>query len=145
MPEQILGIAMDQRAFGPRRLMVALAAYDARFLGLLYTDRTDPIDDALEVCLLHAEVEGLRGSEPALAGVVLCDQPVVEGGSRHQVEAVFERAKVVAARHRVHLVDWIGCDDDTFRCARLRTLSPASEPGWWDVPAQPRSSPRPGE
>lgn len=140
LPEQILGFALDQRAFGPRQLMVAFAAYDGRFLGLLYTDRMDPIEDALEVCLLHAEAEGLRGSAPAVAAVVLCDQPVVDASAMPQVEAMFERARPVAARHRVHLVDWIGCDDDTFCCARMRTCSPASEPGWWDVPSPPADS-----
>ena len=133
LPDQILGIALDQRAFGPRRLMVAFAAYDGRFLALTYTRRTRPIDTALEACLLHFDTLG-RGGEAGAAAVVLCDEAVQDGPPPPTFMATFERAKALARRHDVHLVDWISCDDDLFRCARRRQFSPAPEPGWWDVP-----------
>lgn len=136
LPEQILGIAMDQRAFGPRQLMVAFAAYDRRFLALTYARRTDPVDTALEACLLHFEALG-QGGEARAAAVVLCDEPVESGPLPPSFMATFERARAMAAMHRVHLVDWIACDDDLFRCARLRSVAPADDRDWWDVPQPP--------
>ena len=133
LPDQVLGIALDQRAFGPRRLMVAFAAYDGRFLALLFTRRTDPRDVALEACLHHFDSLGRGGVEHA-AAVVLCDEPVAGGPPPAPFTATFERARSMARDHDVHLVDWISCDDDLFRCARRRTFTPAAEPGWWDVP-----------
>jgi hypothetical protein len=139
LPNQILGIALDQRAFGPRQLMVAFAAYDGRFLALLWSRRTDPVDLALEACLLHFDTIG-RGGEAQAAAVVLCDEPVVDGPTPAGFLARFEGAKRVAREHGVHLVDWIGCDDDRFRCARLRSFAPATDPDWWDVPHLPSAS-----
>lgn len=139
LPDQILGLALDQRAFGPRQLMVAFAAYDGRFLALTYTRRTDPVEAALECCLHHFDTLGRRGEVHA-AAVVLCDEPVADGSPPPDFMAKFQRARDLAGRHGVHLVDWIGCDDDRFRCARLRTLKPAAEPGWWDLPATPGAS-----
>ena len=139
LPDQILGIALDQRAFGPRQLMVAFAAYDGRFLALLWARRTDPVGLALQACLLHFDTIG-RGGEEEAAAVVLCDEPVADGPNPPGFLARFEGARRVARTHGVHLVDWIGCDDDRFRCARLRTFAPATEPGWWDVPHLPRVS-----
>jgi hypothetical protein len=46
----------------------------------------------------------------------------------------------LAEEYEVHLIDWIGCDDDRFRCARLRTFAPATELDWWDVPDLPTAS-----
>lgn len=137
--DQILGIALDQRAFGPRTLMVVFAAQDGRFLLLTYTPRTDPIDDALEYSLRHFDALG-RGGESHAAAVVLCDQPVEEGPVPPEFTATFERAQDIAGRHAVHLVDWFACDDDRIRCARLHTYPPASQSGWWDVPGLPSAS-----
>ena len=134
LPEQILGFAMDQRAFGPRQLMVAFAAYDGRFLALMYARRTDPADTAFEACLRHFEAVG-RGGETHAAAVVLCDEMVENGPVPPSFVARFDRARDLAAMHRVHLVDWMACDDDLFRFARLRTFAPADDPDWWDVPA----------
>lgn len=136
LPEQILGIAMDQRAFGPRQLMVAFAAFDRRFLALTFAPRTDPAEGAFEACLLHFDAVG-RGGEACAAAVVLCDEMVGTGPIPPSFVARFERAREMAAMHRVHLVDWIACDDDLFRCARLRTMTPAVDPDWWDVPRLP--------
>lgn len=133
LPDQILGFALDQRSFGPRRLVVAFATHDGRFLALLHTPRTDPVDWALEACLEHFETIG-RGGETHAAAVVLCDEPVSDGPPPPGFLATFERARRAAQRHGVHLVDWIACDDDMFRCARRRTFELTAEPGWWDAP-----------
>ena len=137
LPEQILGIALDQRAFGPRRLMVAFAAYDGRFLSLLFTRRTDPVDHAVKGCLLHFDALG-RCGEARAAAVVLCDEPVAEGPAPQSFVDKFERARRLARTHGVHLVDWIGCDDDMFRAARLRTLLPAHGVGLVGRAVRPR-------
>src|SRR5689334_22683539 len=44
----VWSFALDQRAFGPRKLWVTLADEDGTFRGLAYTDRTDPPDLAFE-------------------------------------------------------------------------------------------------
>jgi hypothetical protein len=139
LPDQILGIALDQRAFGPRQLMLAFAAYDGRFLALLWARRTDPVDVALEACLLHFDMLG-RGGEAHAAAVVLCDEPVADGPIPPGFLARFEGARRLAQKYGVHLIDWIGCDDELFRCARLRTFAPATDPDWWDVPHLPTAS-----
>lgn len=133
LPEQIVGIALDQRAFGPRQLMVAFAAYDGRFVAMTWARRTDPIDAALEACLCHFDAIG-RGGEAVAAAVVLCDQPVEDGPASPEFLATFELARTLARAHRIHVVDWIACDDDRFRGARLRSIRPATDPDWWDVP-----------
>ncbi|KUG59295.1 hypothetical protein AVL62_06340 [Serinicoccus chungangensis] len=129
------GLVLDQRAFGPRQLMVAFAAVDGRFLALLHTSRTDPRRSGLEACLLHFWSLGLSDSD-MVAAVVLCDEPVEQGESVDLAPflTTFETAKGLAARHRVHLVDWVSCDDDVYRFARLGSMDPTTEPGWWDVP-----------
>lgn len=139
LQDQILGIALDQRAFGPRKLMVAFAAYDGRFLLLAYAQRTDPMEVALEGCLQYFDSFG-RGGEQQAAAVVLCDQPVEEGAVTPEFIATFEQAQRIARKYGVHLVDWFACDDDLIRCARLHTFPPEADPGWWDVPDLPSAS-----
>lgn len=136
LPDQILGIALDQRAFGPRQLMAAFAAYDGRFLALTYTERTDPIDAAFDGCLQCFDSLG-RGGEAGAAVVVLCDEPVEDGLATADFKTKFALAQRVAQSYGVHLVDWIACDDERFRGARLRSLSPATDTEWWDVPDSP--------
>lgn len=136
LPDQVLGIAMDQRAFGPRQLMAAFAAHDGRFLALTYTERTDPIDTALEGSLQCFDSLG-RGGEARAAVVVLCDEPVEDGPATADFMAKFALARRLARGHGVHLVDWIACDDERFRGARLRSLTPVSDADWWDVPDSP--------
>ena len=41
---QVWEFALDQRAFGPGKLLVAFADRDGVFHALAYTERTDPID-----------------------------------------------------------------------------------------------------
>lgn len=139
LPEQILGIALDQRAFGPRKLMVAFGTYDGDFLALTYAGRTQPMNAALEACLLHFDTIG-RGGHTHAAAVVLCDEPVKHGPPPSAFLDKFKAAQEIARRHRVHLVDWIGCDDDLFRCARRREFTPTPERGWWNVPDLPEGA-----
>lgn len=132
--ELVLSIALDQRAFGPRKLWVAFATYDARFLGLTYAPRTDPVGPALECSLdfFNSMIEPER--DEGAAAVVLCDEPVRHGPVPSAFIKKFLRARDMAADHQVHLVDWIGCDDNLFRCARRQQFTPEAEVDWWDVP-----------
>lgn len=133
LPDMVVGFALDQRAFGPRQLMVAFAAYDGRFLALLHARRTDPVDRALEACLQHFDALG-RGGETHAAAVALCDEPVTDGPAPPRFLSTFERARTTARRHGVHLVDWIGCDDELIRFARGSAFAHEAETEWWDVP-----------
>ena len=45
------GFAVDQRAFGPRRLVVVTARSDGAVLGLAHCERTEPPELALKCCL----------------------------------------------------------------------------------------------
>jgi hypothetical protein len=117
-------LALDQRAFGPRRLLVAFADRTGRLLTLAHTRRPSPPEDGLVPCI---KLFG-RGAEVAAA---FCDEPVTEGPIPPSVIARWDRAREISAGHGIHLVDWFSCDDQLFRSTRA-----ALEPGapWWDVP-----------
>lgn len=117
-------IALDQRAFGPRRLVVAFASRTGRFRGLAHTERTEPPELALACCLD-------RMGRGASAAIAFCDESVADGVQPDDLAERFERAASTAHEYGVHLVDWISCDDQSFRSARL-ALHPDEE--WWDVP-----------
>jgi hypothetical protein len=123
--EEAWSLCLDQRAFGPRKLLVAFADADGRFRSMAYADRTDPPEAALEPCIEHLG----RGAAIAIA---FCDEPVAEGPPPG-LGARFALAQSVALSHGVHLVDWFACDDDVFRSSRL-ALFP-DEP-WWQVPGR---------
>lgn len=124
--EQVWSFALDQRAFGPRKLWTAFADADGRLRGLAYTDRTDPPLTALQACLDYLGAN-------AAAAVVFCDEAV----SNHPVPPAFverfQEARAVAVDFGVHLVDWFGCDDELFWAARLQTFRVEEQPDWWDV------------
>ena len=122
--EEIWAFALDQRAFGPRRFVVAFADPANRFLALAHTARTDPPEDALDPCIRHVG----RG---AAVAVVLCDEPVRDGPPPPWLAGRLERARRIASGHGIHLVDWISCDDQLFRSAAL-ALEPADR--WWRLP-----------
>lgn len=122
--DEAWSFALDQRAFGPRKLLVAFADRNGRFRGLAYTDRSDPPEDALGCCVEHLG----RG---AAAAVAYCDEPVVDGPPPDDLAERFARASAVTAELGVHLVDWIACDDQFFRSTRL-ALHPGRE--WWSIP-----------
>lgn len=125
--EQVWNYALDQRAFGPRKLWVAFTERNGRFRGLAYTDRTDPWRAGFEACLDYL---GNAGA----AAVVFHDEPVVDGPPTAESVDRFEQARAIAGTRDVHLVDWFACDDDRFRAARLGTMVMAEQPDWWDVP-----------
>lgn len=131
--EELWSLALDQRAFGPRRLLVFFADRDGRMLSLAHTPRTDPPEDALGPCI---EFSGLG----AATAVALCDEQVVDGPPPPTLAPRFAHARRIAASYGVHLVDWIACDDQLFRSSAL-AVDPAST--WWEVPgSEDWSAPR---
>jgi hypothetical protein len=121
--ETIWGYALDQRAFGPGRLVVVLADEHRDLVGVAHTPRTSRPELAVGPCIEHIG----RG----VAAVALCDEPVSWGPPPADLALRLALARSVAAGHGVHLVDWISCDDQLFRSAAL-----ASEPleQWWQLP-----------
>ena len=117
-------LALDQRAFGPRRVLVAFAESDGTLRGLAYADRSDPPELALECCVDHL-------GKGAAAAIAFCDEPVKMGPPPADVPQRFAAAQAVCARYGVHLVDWVMCDDQLFRSMKLCVAGAAE---WWDVP-----------
>jgi hypothetical protein len=124
LKDECLSFALDQRAFGPRRLLVAFADQSGRFLGLAHAPRTEPADLALACCVDYL-------GDGAAAAVAFCDEPVADGPPPDDLGERFAVARAVCAQHGIHLVDWFSCDDQLFRSTRL-ALEPDGE--WWDVP-----------
>ena len=122
--EEFLAFALDQRAFGPRRLVVTFAEADGSFIALSHAARTDPPELALGPCIEHV---GLG----AAAAVAFCDEPVTHGPPPPDLAYRFLTARAIASSYGVHLVDWFACDDQLFRSSRLSLGSPDD---WWDVP-----------
>lgn len=120
----VWSMALDQRAFGPRRLVVAFSDADGAVLSLAHVERTDPPEDGLDPCIRHL---GLN----AAAAVAFCDEPVSIGPPPSDVAPRFAAARRIAAGWGVHLVDWFACDDDIIRSSKL---AGASTGDWWDVP-----------
>jgi hypothetical protein len=125
----VWSFALDQRAFGPRKLWVAFADEDGTFRGLAYTDRTDPPDAAFDACLQYL-------GAGAAAAIAFCDQPVPDGPPSADYVDLFRRARRIARSYGIRLVDWIACDDDKF----LSHRAPIAAPGelgneWWDESA----------
>lgn len=123
--------ALDQRAFGPRKLWTAVANAEGRFRGLAYTERTDPPLIALEACLAYLDEHMHRD---AVAAVIFCDEPVADGAPAPEFLERFSSARELAAKFGIHLVDWFACDDDLFRSARCSVPNADEQPDWWDVP-----------
>ena len=52
---------------------------------------------------------------------------------------MFDRARLTAADHGIHLVDWIACDDERMRSNRVPPFraehAGTAADDWWDVPA----------
>jgi hypothetical protein len=119
-----LSLALDQRAFGPRRLVVAFSDRKGRLRALAYTRRTDPPEMCLGACVDFA-------GKGAAAAVAFCDEHVINGPPPPDLGERFALARSITASYGVHLVDWFACDDQLFRSTR-RALDPDGE--WWDVP-----------
>ena len=119
--------ALDQRAFGPRRLLVAFADREGRLISIAHARRTDPPESALIPCIKHLG----RG---AAAAVAYCDEPVNDGPPPPDLAERFFDARLMAAAYGIHLVDWIACDDDMFRSTRFALMPEDEDIEWWDVP-----------
>jgi len=120
--------ALDQRAFGPGRVLVAFADRRARFVGLAHTRRPKRPEDALDPCIQHMRTFP-RASE-AVAAVAYCDERVNDEPPGDMATR-FAYGRLIAMESGIHLVDWFACDDERFRSSKL-----ALEPGqpWWQVP-----------
>jgi hypothetical protein len=131
--EEPWSFALDQRAFGPRRLIVAFADRSGRLVRMACTDRTDPPELALGRCLDFS-------AQGAAAAVAYCDEALAWGPQPDEVVDRFELARSIAASYGVHLIDWIACDDQLFRSSRIAAKAlgnggSATDPDeWWDLP-----------
>ncbi len=123
--------ALDQRAFGPRQLLVVTAGPDGQVLGLAHCEQTEPPEMAL-VCCLETLDDG------AAAAVAYSDEPVGSEPPPGLAER-FATARAAAKDHGVHLVDWMLCDDTELRSMRF-TLDEADDE-WWDLPMDPAPGP----
>jgi hypothetical protein len=119
--------ALDQRAFGPRRVLVGIADRDGRFRGLAHVERPDPPELALAPCLEALMSEIRRG---ASAAVVWCDEPVTDGPPPADLADRFGAWRAHADQYGVRLVDWFACDDWFMRSTQL-AVDP--QEGWWEL------------
>ena len=116
------GFALDQRAFGPRQLVVVTARPDGKVLGVAHCQRTEPPELALTCCLAALD-------DGAAVAVAYSDEPVSADpptGLRDRLDT----ACVAARQLGVHLVDWIMCDEVQMRSMRI-TLEESND--WWDA------------
>jgi hypothetical protein len=124
---EAIGFALDQRAFGPRRLLVAFTHADGRVRSLAHAPRTDPIDLALRGCIQHM-------GAGAAAAVAFNDERVVDDGTLPpDVAYRFWQYRLLCRAAGIHLVDWIACDDLAVRSFKL-AVEPDAAHDWWDVP-----------
>jgi hypothetical protein len=121
---EAMSIALDQRYFGPRRLLVAFAERGGRMRARAAATRTDPIDFALRACIQHL-------GEGASAAIAFNDEPVEWGPPPADLATRFWGWQATCRASGIHLVDWISCDDQTFRSTKL-AIQPDDE--WWDAP-----------
>jgi hypothetical protein len=137
-----LEIALDQRRFGPRRLLVVTCDLSGGMVGLAHCNPTEPPELAVGCCL-----DTLDDGAPA--ALAYRDEIVSEGRPGPDLEERFWAARAVALQHGVHLVDWIICDDLMYRSIKLGLDSEdedededddddeendEAETDWWDVP-----------
>jgi hypothetical protein len=116
--------ALDQRAFGPRRLVVAFADASGQLLSMAHARRTDPPEAALGPCIRHI-------GSGAVVAIAYCDEPVADAPPPPEALERFNVARAITASYGIRLVDWIACDDQLFRSMQL-----AVDPDgvWWEVP-----------
>ena len=123
MREHAWEFALDQRAFGPRRLLVAVGDPDGHVRAFAHTLRTTPPELGLGPCLDH-----VRGS--GTVALAFCDEVIHEGPPPDDLAGRFAEARTIAASQGVLLIDWIACDDQLFRSSQI-ALHP-DEPWWPD-------------
>jgi hypothetical protein len=117
------GFALDQRAFGPRELVVVTARRDGAVLGLAHCEGTERPELALKCCLAALD-DGAAAAVAYSDETVLAQPPI---GLRDRLDT----ARIAARQFGVHLVDWIMCDDLQVRSMRF-TLEDCDD--WWDAP-----------
>ena len=124
MRTDVWSFALDQRAFGPRQLLVAFTDRAGDLMTLAYAPRTDAPELALACCVDWAP-------QHPTAAVVFCDERVDSGPPPSDLAHRFARATAICSDRGIHLVDWIACDDQQYRSSRI-ALHPNDE--WWSVP-----------
>jgi hypothetical protein len=117
-------LCLNQRVFGPRRLLMVFADRDGTTRGIAHAPRIDPPEQ-----MLPAYIDYLGAG--AAAAVVYCDEPVRWGPPPPELTERFEQARATCAESGIHLVDWFCCDDELFRSSRFALEDPGE---WWDVP-----------
>src|SRR3954470_4151057 len=112
---KVWSYALDQRAFGPRKLLVAFTDANGQLRALAHANRTSRPLSSFAACLDY-----LGGG--AAAAVAFCDERVAAGPPSPEFLTRFDQARAIARSYGVYLVDWFACDDEQFRAARLTTL-----------------------
>jgi hypothetical protein len=113
----VWSLALDQRAFGPRRLVIAFGDDDGRMLGLTHTPREEPPELTFGFCIEHF----LQRADTDVA-IAYCDEPVTATEITPRIRARWSLAREIADDLGIELLDWIACDDHEFRSARLVEL-----------------------
>lgn len=121
-----LSFALDQRAFGPRRLLVLTAGGRGRLVSLAHCPQTDPPQLALEYCL-----DTLGADNASAAAAIAYSDERVTADPPTDLLARFDAARAAAARYDAHLIDWFTCDDTQTRSMRY---SLGDVEHWWDIP-----------
>ncbi len=116
------GIALDQRAVGPGRLVVVTADPDGTVIGLAHCRRGEMPELALQYCLAVLD-------DGAAAAVAYSDEPVSADPPIGLCDRL-DTARVAAGEFGVHLVDWVMCDDTRIRSMRL-TVEGFDH--WWEA------------
>lgn len=123
--KEALSFALDQRAFGPRKLIVAFARRSGRMTAFAYTDRTEPPHLGLTACCDHVG----RGADIAIA---FSDETVGDEQVDDELHERFVAAKNACRAYGIRLYDWICCDDTLFRSLRV-ACDPHAQIGDWKV------------
>ncbi len=121
--------ALDQRAFGRERLVVAGTDRRGTLVGLVHCPMTDPVETSFECCLDQLRDFG------AEAAVAYSDEPVEKGSITAELRNRFGRTRAIAAVFGIHLVDWIQCGDTRIQSLKFGSSEDAT---WWDVPGAER-------
>ncbi len=124
MREEVWAFALDQRAFGRGRLVVAFTDGQGQLLRLVHAELPNPPELALLACIDF-------GGAGAPAAVAFCDERMVEGPPPPGLADTFALQQKIASEAGIHLVDWLACDEEMVRSSKL-ALFPDAE--WWDVP-----------
>lgn len=121
---------LDQRAFGPRRMLVFFADTSGRMHYMTHCPRLADETIALECSIDTVLSKNAAALEHVRAAVVYNDEPVAEE-MPDNLGLRFAAASEVFRRHGIRLVDWWMCDDQVFRSMHY-ALHP--EDPWWPWP-----------